>query len=57
MWGEGRVFAVLVLVDNWGLGDGVGLALPLADTLVVWVEASGLGCLGMADLDVLAPLV
>ena len=48
---------MLVLFDDWSLGDRVSLALPLADALVVWVEASGLGHLGMVDFNVLAPLV
>ena len=48
---------MLVQVDDGGLGNGVGLALPLANALVLWVEASALGRLGMVDLNVLAPLV
>ena len=48
---------MLVLVDHCVLADRVVLALPFADALVVWVEPSGPGHLGMVDLIVLAPLV
>ena len=41
---------MLVLVDDGGLGNGVGLALPLANALVLWVEASGLGRLGRSSI-------
>ena len=55
--GGGFLATALVLSDIVRPWNGVGPALPFAHSFGLWVEARGLGCLRIADLNVLAPLV